>query len=217
MRSGIEWHEQDRPLDETNTTLQLERSSDWVGFTLLQPMDAAPGTKWVYNSGGSQLMSAMIRSATGQTIDRYAQEHLFGPLGIRELHWKFEPGGIPDTEAACISKRWTSRGSGSCIWMMGDVAGPAHTARKMGSRFCRAASRERERTGLGLRLPVVEAGPGRDGDLGGSWLRRSVPARVAGAARRGRRQQLESVRPDTRQPSERSHCGASFGESDVLT
>lgn len=98
MRSGIEWHEQDRPLDETNTTLQLERSSDWVGFTLSQPMDAAPGTKWVYNSGGSQLMSAVIRSATGQTIDRFAQEHLFGPLGIREFHWKFEPGGIPDTE-----------------------------------------------------------------------------------------------------------------------
>ena len=98
MRSGIEWHEQDRPLDQTNTTLQLERSSDWVGFTLSQPMDAAPGTKWAYNSGGSQLMSAVIRFATGQTIDRYAQEHLFGPLGVREFHWKFEPGGIPDTE-----------------------------------------------------------------------------------------------------------------------
>jgi CubicO group peptidase (beta-lactamase class C family) len=32
MRSGIEWHEQDRPLDETNTTLQLERSSDLGWF-----------------------------------------------------------------------------------------------------------------------------------------------------------------------------------------
>jgi CubicO group peptidase (beta-lactamase class C family) len=98
MRSGIEWHEQDRPLDETNTTLQLERSSDWVSFTLSQPMDAAPGAKWVYNSGGSHLMSAIIRSATGQTIDRYAQTHLFEPLGVREFHWKFEPGGLPDTE-----------------------------------------------------------------------------------------------------------------------
>ena len=40
MRSGIEWHEQDRPLDETNTTIQLERSRDWIQFTLDQPMDA---------------------------------------------------------------------------------------------------------------------------------------------------------------------------------
>ena len=42
MRSGIEWHENDRPLDETNTTLMLERSEDWIQFTLDQPTDAAP-------------------------------------------------------------------------------------------------------------------------------------------------------------------------------
>lgn len=98
MRSGIEWHETDRPLDETNTTLQLERSDDWIRFTLAQPLDAEPGTKWVYNSGGSQLMSEVIRSATGEQADRYAERHLFGPLGIRDYHWKKTPTGHPDTE-----------------------------------------------------------------------------------------------------------------------
>jgi len=98
MRSGIEWHEQDRPLDETNTTVQLERSRDWIQFTLDQPMDAAPGTKWAYNSGGSQLLSGVIRHATGRFIDDYAREHLFGPLGIDEFHWKKTPTGHPDTE-----------------------------------------------------------------------------------------------------------------------
>jgi hypothetical protein len=98
MRSGIEWHETDRPLDETNTTLQLERSRDWIRFTLSQPMDADPRTKWAYNSGGSQLMSEVIRSATGQHVDRYAEQHLFGPLGIRDYHWKKTPTGHPDTE-----------------------------------------------------------------------------------------------------------------------
>jgi hypothetical protein len=98
MRSGIEWHETDRPLDETNTTLQLERSDDWIRFTLAQPMDAEPGEKWVYNSGGSQLISEIIRSASGEHIDRYAERHLFGPLGIREHHWKHTPTGHPDTE-----------------------------------------------------------------------------------------------------------------------
>ena len=98
MRTGIEWHEQDRPLDETNTTLQLERSEDWVQFTLDQPSDAAPGQKWVYNSGGSHLMSGVILDATGMTIDAYAEEHVFGPLGIPEYHWKKTPRGLPDTE-----------------------------------------------------------------------------------------------------------------------
>jgi CubicO group peptidase (beta-lactamase class C family) len=98
MRSGIEWHEADRPLDETNTTIQLERSADWIGFTLSQPMDAEPGTKWAYNSGGSALMAEIIRKATSEHVDQYAQKNLFGPLGIRDYHWKKTPTGHPDTE-----------------------------------------------------------------------------------------------------------------------
>jgi CubicO group peptidase (beta-lactamase class C family) len=61
-------------------------------------MDSDPGTKWAYNSGGSHLMSAIIRKTTGTTIDRYAEQHLFGPLGIRDYHWKKDPQGLPDTE-----------------------------------------------------------------------------------------------------------------------
>jgi CubicO group peptidase (beta-lactamase class C family) len=98
MRSGIEWHENDRPLDDTNTTLQLERSQDWIQFTLDQPMDSDPGQRWNYNSGGSHLMSGVIRSATGHFVDAYAEEHLFGPLGIDDHHWKKSPRGYPDTE-----------------------------------------------------------------------------------------------------------------------
>ena len=98
MRTGIEWHETDRPLDSTNTTMQLETSSDWIRFTLAQPSDAEPGTKWVYNSGGSQLMSEVIRSATGIHADDYARRYLFGPLGITSFHWKRTPTQHPDTE-----------------------------------------------------------------------------------------------------------------------
>lgn len=110
MRTGIEWHETDRPMDDTNTTIRLERSPDWVQFTLDQPMDARPGERWVYNSGGSQLMSAVIRRATGRTMDRYAEDHLFGPLGIFEYHWKVTDAGLPDAlgglylEAADLAK-----------------------------------------------------------------------------------------------------------------
>jgi CubicO group peptidase (beta-lactamase class C family) len=98
MRLGIEWHEQDRPLDDTNTTVQLERSADWIRFTLAQPMDTVPGKKWRYSSGDSQLMSEVIRSTTGQHVDQYAERHLFGPLGITDYYWKKTPTGHPDTE-----------------------------------------------------------------------------------------------------------------------
>ena len=59
-------------------------------------MDATPGAKWVYNSGGSQLMSAILRTATGRTMDVYAEDHLFGPLGIQDYHWKRTNAGLPD-------------------------------------------------------------------------------------------------------------------------
>ena len=98
MRSGIEWHETDRPMNSTNTTIRLEASEDWIQFTLDQPMDADPGTKWVYNSGGSHLMSGVIKEATGLYVDEYAEAYLFGPLGIQDYHWKKTPKGLPDTE-----------------------------------------------------------------------------------------------------------------------
>ena len=98
MRLGIEWHETDRPLDDSNTTLQLEKSDDWVKFTLSQPADSDPGTKWAYNSGASHLMSAIIGQATGRTTAEFAEEYLFGPLGIRDYYWKTDPQGLQDTE-----------------------------------------------------------------------------------------------------------------------
>ncbi|TDI69662.1 MAG: class C beta-lactamase-related serine hydrolase, partial [Bacteroidetes bacterium] len=83
-------------LDETNTTIQLELSDDWIQFTFDQPMDADPGAKWVYNSGSSHLMSGIIKKVSGQFLDEFAEEHVFGPLGIREYHWKKTAKGHPD-------------------------------------------------------------------------------------------------------------------------
>ena len=97
MRTGIEWHV-GQPFDETNSTYRLEQSEDWIQFALDEPMDAAPGEKWAYNSGSSQMMSGIIKRATRLHVDQYAEAHLFGPLGIDDYHWKKTPRGFPDTE-----------------------------------------------------------------------------------------------------------------------
>jgi CubicO group peptidase (beta-lactamase class C family) len=67
-------------------------------------MDAAPGEKWVYNSGTAQVLSAVLRKATGTNVDEYAKEHLFAPIGIEEFHWKKTPTGLPDTEGGLYLK-----------------------------------------------------------------------------------------------------------------
>ncbi len=98
MRLGLAWNENTSPLDSNNNVVQLEDSPDWIQYTLNQPMDTVPGTRWVYNSGASQLLSGIIRQATGQDIAEYGRTHLFEPLGITELHWKKTPTGLSDTE-----------------------------------------------------------------------------------------------------------------------
>lgn len=98
MRTGIEWHEWGVRPGQLNTTLALESSDDWLRFIMRQPMDAAPGTKWNYNSGSSHLLSAILHQATGMHVDSYAEKHLFAPIGIRSHHWKKDPQGYPDGE-----------------------------------------------------------------------------------------------------------------------
>ena len=81
MRTGIEWHENDRPLDDTNTTLQLEKSKDWIRFTLSQPSDAEPGTKWVY-SVSVDIQGYLVEKLSGKTFPEFLRTRIFDPLGM---------------------------------------------------------------------------------------------------------------------------------------
>lgn len=97
MKLGMRWNEiGTADTDPNNNTFSLEQSDDWIQYTLNQPMDTLPDTKWVYNSGASQIMSLIIKKATGLYLDEYAEEFLFEPLGIEDYHWKRSPKGYPD-------------------------------------------------------------------------------------------------------------------------
>lgn len=98
MQLGISWNENTAPLDSNNQVVQMEKSQDWIQYVLQQPMDSQPGEKWVYSSGASHLLSGIIKKATGQGIGSFAEQHLFGPLGIENYHWKTTPMGFEDTE-----------------------------------------------------------------------------------------------------------------------
>ena len=54
------------------------------------PMDHAPGAKWDYNNTGLALLSPVFRQATGQALDDFLAERVFGPIGIRSDDWKWE-------------------------------------------------------------------------------------------------------------------------------
>lgn len=47
-----------------------------------------------YNSGSSQLLSAILRDCAGQAVAEFAEDQLFQPLGIQSYHWESDPQGI---------------------------------------------------------------------------------------------------------------------------
>ncbi len=90
MSSGFKWD----PVDDEAGMSQLRASSDWVQFALDLPVVSEPGTRFVYNSANSHLLSAILTKATGMTALEFAKANLFGPLGITNVHWRLDPQGL---------------------------------------------------------------------------------------------------------------------------
>lgn len=61
---------------------EMFTSHDWVRFVLGQLLASRPGTRFAYSSEGSQLLSAIVTEATGQSMLAFARAKLFSPLGI---------------------------------------------------------------------------------------------------------------------------------------
>jgi hypothetical protein len=55
---------------------------------------ARPGTTFYYDSGLPHLLSAILQKATGMTLQEYAQQKLFDPLGISDVSWAADPQGV---------------------------------------------------------------------------------------------------------------------------
>jgi CubicO group peptidase (beta-lactamase class C family) len=52
-----------------------------------QVVDLPVGTIWNYSSGGANIIAEMLRVATGKTPLAYANDKLFGPIGIDSPPW----------------------------------------------------------------------------------------------------------------------------------
>jgi CubicO group peptidase (beta-lactamase class C family) len=97
MQAGLEWHEDLAYDDPKNSADVMESTHDWVRYVIDQPMVDDPGAKFVYNSGVTELLAHIFKKVTGSSVDQYAAENLFKPLGI-QYFWKHSPTGLPDTE-----------------------------------------------------------------------------------------------------------------------
>jgi CubicO group peptidase (beta-lactamase class C family) len=63
----------------------MDQAGDWVQYFLDLPMSSKPGAKWIYCSGSSHLISAVLQKGTGMDARSYANQNLFVPLGVPQI------------------------------------------------------------------------------------------------------------------------------------
>ncbi|MCB1508273.1 MAG: serine hydrolase [Hyphomicrobiaceae bacterium] len=94
MTLGIRWNEDLPYTDPENSEIAMELAEDRYRFVLAQPIDHEPGTRWTYCGGAAALIGAIIERGTGQSLEAFAREALFGPLGIGAFEWNSGGDGI---------------------------------------------------------------------------------------------------------------------------
>lgn len=67
---------------------------NWVKGFLSLPVEHAPGSKFVYNSAATYMLSAIVQKRTGKPVLEYLKPHLFDPIGIEGQTWENCPKGI---------------------------------------------------------------------------------------------------------------------------
>lgn len=60
----------------------LVAADDQTAYGIARDQQYPPGMHWDYNSSAIQTLEAVLESATGESVEEFAQERLFGPLGM---------------------------------------------------------------------------------------------------------------------------------------
>jgi CubicO group peptidase (beta-lactamase class C family) len=90
MKSGLDCDDWNQ-----NTESQMQKSSDWVKFTLDLPMVHDPGSHDSYCTGCAVTLGRVIENESGLSLEEFANIYLFKPLNITSYKWHIMPDGRP--------------------------------------------------------------------------------------------------------------------------
>jgi CubicO group peptidase (beta-lactamase class C family) len=80
--------------DPDPSPIVVKDSINWTRAFLGLPIVNEPGTKFLYNSMGTYMLSAIVQKVTGQRVLDYLKPRLFEPLGIGGMDWEISPLGV---------------------------------------------------------------------------------------------------------------------------
>lgn len=107
MTSGVKWNE-----DYTDPNSDVARMyakpvpagvDPTVAYLRTLTREAAPGTKWVYKTGETNLIGVLVTKATGKSLTEYAEQKIWRPFGMeRDLFWMVDQSG-QNIGGCCLS------------------------------------------------------------------------------------------------------------------
>ncbi|MBM7119380.1 serine hydrolase domain-containing protein [Archangium primigenium] len=94
--SGLDWSEgyEASPLKSSVIAMLYTRGRDDMAvYTASRPAVVPPGTRHVYSSGDSNVLSASLKSMVGEAYADYPWTAVFEPLGITSAVWERDASG----------------------------------------------------------------------------------------------------------------------------
>jgi len=73
----------------------VERSDgNWIKAFLAVPVQHTPDTHFLYNTGATYMLSAIVQKCTGMKLVDYLNQQFFETIGIEDATWEESPQGI---------------------------------------------------------------------------------------------------------------------------
>ncbi|MGX7895519.1 serine hydrolase domain-containing protein [Tsuneonella sp. HG222] len=107
MKSGVKWNEDySDPKSDVAQEFAIAPEpglSQIVTYMKRLPREAPAGEKWVYKTGETNLVGALVEEATGETLAAYAKRKIVDPAGLAgSVFWQTEVAG-GNVGGCCLS------------------------------------------------------------------------------------------------------------------
>ncbi len=107
MTSGVKWNEDYADVKSDVARMFLEPvpagEDPTVHYMKNLPRDTAPGSKWVYKTGETNLIGVLVMRATGKPLATYLSDKVWKPFGMQQdAFWMIDPAGH-EVSGCCLS------------------------------------------------------------------------------------------------------------------
>ena len=80
--------------EDTMPKMRDAADKTWTKAYLEQPVQFEPGSHFLYNTGNTYMLGAIVYKLTGMTLEKFLAPRLFEPLGIEGYDWEKSPQGL---------------------------------------------------------------------------------------------------------------------------